>query len=63
MCHYIILHIFLHILLRSLFFLKRMQSSTFFIPISQVCYICGKNRGIATGKVKEVEEGDGSEGS
>ena len=34
MCHYIILHV----LLRSLLFLKRTRSSTFFIPISHVRY-------------------------
>ena len=39
MCHYIILHILLHVLLPSSFFLKRTHSLTFFIPISHVCYI------------------------
>ena len=41
MCHYIILHVLLHVLLCSLFLLKRMRSLTFFIPISHVRYIYG----------------------
>ena len=44
MCHYsdyIILLVLLHVLLRSLLFLKRTRSLTFFIPISHVCYIYG----------------------
>ena len=33
MCHYIIFHVLLNVLLRSLFFSKRTRSLTFFIPI------------------------------
>ena len=41
------LHILLHVLLRSLLFLKRTRSLTFFIPISHVRYIYGKNGGVS----------------
>ena len=38
-CVTIILHVLFHVLLRSLLFLKRTRSLTFFIPISPVRYI------------------------
>ena len=40
MCHYIIVHVLLCVLLRSLLFLKRTRSLTFFIIISDIRYIC-----------------------
>ena len=39
MCHYIILHVRLHVLSRSFYILKRTLSSSFFIPVSHVRYI------------------------
>ena len=44
MCHYYILHVLLYVLLRSLLFLKRMRSLTFFIPNFHVCYIYGSDQ-------------------
>ena len=39
MCHFIISHVLLHVLLRYSQFLKKTSSSKFFIPISYVRYI------------------------
>ena len=39
MCSYIISHVHLYVLLRSLLFLKRTRSLPFFIPFSHICYI------------------------
>ena len=42
-CHYFTLHVLFHVLLRSLFLLKRTRSLTLFIPISHVRYIYAEN--------------------
>ena len=51
------LHVLFLVLLRSVFLLKRMQriSSTFFIPISHVRYIYGKNNSFGLSSIHGIK--------